>query len=152
MKILNTSSFVLERVKVKPVTNAEWDKLKMSMLHELPLEYENVIVPGNVVTLRKFEDDSIRDWIVLSRDKCGLPLDQRFLDKLFLMRYGEDLSKKYTYMFGWFHFAEREFPWTPWDKVIKIKGTLSDSEIYGVKNENDVKSIYDKYNLLYYKE
>lgn len=32
MKILNTSSFVLERVKVKPITNAEWDKVRKDLM------------------------------------------------------------------------------------------------------------------------
>ena len=53
MKILNTAQFVTERVKIKPVTSAEWDKVqyetKSPMLHELPLEYENLFKEGNLV-------------------------------------------------------------------------------------------------------
>ena len=54
MKVLNANKFVSERLKVKPITNVELDKVKQEMesrttTHELPLEYENIIKEGNIV-------------------------------------------------------------------------------------------------------
>ena len=31
MKILDTKQFISERIKVKPITNAEWDRAKIDM-------------------------------------------------------------------------------------------------------------------------
>jgi len=42
MEILKTKSFVTERVKVKPITNAEWDKIKN-------MSVKNIVNPGDML-------------------------------------------------------------------------------------------------------
>ena len=65
MKILKTDSFISERVKVKPVTNAEWDKVKkdietrnnpFGITEKDPME---IYVDGSSIVLKKFEPNCI---------------------------------------------------------------------------------------------
>lgn len=73
MKILNTNQYISERVKVKPVTNAELDivqkKMKNTILYELPREYANILKEGNVVITRKPRKSSHILNFVISADR-----------------------------------------------------------------------------------
>jgi len=60
MKVLYIDNFVSERVKVKPVTNAEFDQIK-NKLNEKP-----VLVPLDSI---KSVDDLRPGWFVLTNDK-----------------------------------------------------------------------------------
>ena len=73
MKILNTNQYISERVKVKPVTNAELDivqkEMKSTMLYELPREYANLLKEWNVVIIRKPRKSSHLLNFVISADR-----------------------------------------------------------------------------------
>lgn len=43
MQILKTYDYISERVKIKPVTNAEWDKAKKDMIETMSLSDDNTL-------------------------------------------------------------------------------------------------------------
>jgi len=49
MKILNTSHFVLERAKVKPITNAEWEQVKQDISQKALGEDSLPLRQGDIV-------------------------------------------------------------------------------------------------------
>lgn len=49
MKILKTNDFVSERVKVKPITNAEWEQMKQDVSQKALEEDSLPLRQGDVV-------------------------------------------------------------------------------------------------------
>ena len=164
MKILKTDSFVSERIKVKPITNAELDKAQKefenSTLKELPLEYETIFVVGNVLTIKSLENvwdpekpGDIYDYIVVTDDNHIF----RRLNKInspLLVRYKETGPTRISY---WSYyeaaFKPSTFPKSGSNshEIINIKGTIPKEELDSVKDLDYLKKLYDKYHLIYQK-
>lgn len=52
MKILSPSQYISERIKVKPITNAELEQVQKTVGNSV-LTYENILKEGNVVMVRE---------------------------------------------------------------------------------------------------
>jgi len=69
MEILNTSQFISERMKVMPINNDEFDKVKEFGVDEMIKiekiknpKYEDILVPGNVVVTKEKKDNIYICW------------------------------------------------------------------------------------------
>jgi len=120
----------------------------------LPLIYDNIFIPGNVVTIEDSDENTIRDYIVISEDVCNFSFSTDFGNsKFILLRYTECNPSKYAY---WTNIKQTikasRFPvflTYPENKIINIKGTIPESEIESIRTTNDLKSVFDKYGLRY---
>ena len=153
MKILNIASFVSERIKVKPITNAELDKAQQEIkdhateLYDLPLKYENIFVPGNVLTIKN-DNGTELDWIVVSKDSWFRKISD---DKL-LVRY-HDYGNHFTFWYDFGPVFKPNFPKSviSSEAITKIRGTIPKIIFQNMKSIDDLKQIYDKYDLIYTK-
>lgn len=123
-------------------------------LMNLPVECENILVPGNVVTIKDGERKTTWDYIVLLKRSCKLleKLDFVF-SKYILLRCKRSNSYGYSYWADVENtFIGPKFPVSerfPQLNIINIKGTIPESEIRSIKTADDLKRIFDVYNLTY---
>jgi len=74
MRILKTDNYVSERVKVKPVTNIEWDKLKCTIPTEIPM--------SNITSV----DDLKEGWLVVTggeENEVRVAIQHRYANCIF---------------------------------------------------------------------
>lgn len=158
MKILSTDSFIAERVKAKPITNAEWDKIRKEVLVKLPLKYENILTLGNVLTIKTTEhttdsnEVSETDYIVTLKEYAPVKIPKDVKEVLVSYKlYGDHIS----YWVDFFDEFKQTFPKLDIFNVCEfevtnIRGTLPDYILHNMKDINYLKHVYDKYHLAYY--
>ena len=159
MKIFDADALVSERIKVQPVTNAEFERMQKDMstdLLDLPLEYHNILVPGNVLSIEKSVEKyphRTTDYIVISADNWPYALHDSISLVLveYDLRYHNPIRK-------WTNFEndfKDNFPRYNVEyfyyKIINIRGTIPEREFIGMKDADDLKKIYEKHNLAYHK-
>jgi len=160
MKILDIDSFIVERMRFRPVTNAEWDKIRKETLAVLPLKYENILVPGNVLTIEINEKCNL-DYIVIPIDDIN-PFFNKKEHELYddlgisniLVNYNLGNNIKPVEYFARYESSfMSDFPnanrnWYDY-KIIKIRGTIKEDDFHNMKAIDDLKKIYVKYHLTY---
>jgi len=145
-------------MKFRPVTNVEWDKIKREIEHQtlpdLPLSYDNILVSGNILTIETIMDihslNFSNDYIVIEQKDWWYRLHNSVFRVL--VRYCEYSPTNMSYWTGYEQaFKGSQFPTTNENKyrITRIRGTLSKQELHDIKNVDDLKRIYDKYNLTY---
>lgn len=76
MKILRTYDFVSEHVKVKPITNAEWEDIKKEHIHSYNKKYEitnkTIEYDGHILhQIKALEDIQISERITINAGSFG---------------------------------------------------------------------------------
>lgn len=124
--------------------------LKEALVHkhmdantDLPLKYENILVPGNVVTIEY--KNTIIDHIVITRTSC------KYFDKniegnknniILIDMYGDYWND--------FSFNEKKFPYigsTNQAKIIGIRKVIPIYEIRTIESKKDIEKLFQKYRL-----
>jgi len=148
MKILDTSQFVSERMKIRPVTNAEFDKAKENAKHTtmenirdsetiIKPTYEDICQEGNVVFV--YDGNNIRSFVVM-HDKEDSSISLTGFSAHLNTRYGSIRRREY-----WI--AERfknDFPYYYSAKIVAVyKANINTEDI---KTDDDLKNVLKPYD------
>jgi len=158
MKIFDIDSFIAERMKFRPVTNVEWDKIRKETLVELPVKYENILTLGNVLTIKKTykhkersNENSETDYIVTLKEYAPVEIARDAKQVLVSYRLNGN-TNQITYWVDFFDNFKPAFP--KLDilgvcefEVTNIRGTLPDYILRKMKDINYMKRVYDEYHL-----
>lgn len=148
MKILKTDSFVSERVKVKPITNAEWQQVKdeITGFRKIDNPTFDDIIEGNVVCC----DYNQNNYAYIVFDYMKLPA---FIEsdaptyykpngQMLLVRHnkfggGRPLSYRSSYNF------KEKFPYSRLDNTKITDIYDAKIKIADIQNINNFKQVYD---------
>jgi len=148
MKILDTSQFVSERMKIRPVTNAEFDKAKENAKHTtmenirdsetiIKPTYEDICQEGNVVFV--YDGNNTRSYVVM-HDKEDSSISLTGFSAHLNTRYGSIRRREY-----WI--AERfknDFPYYYSAKIVAVyKANINTEDI---KTDDDLKNVLKPYD------
>ena len=136
MKILKTDSFVSERIKVQPVTNAELDKIKDEYGRYTPIEnmtYDDICQEGNVVFV--YDGTDIKPYLVKQYDGA-----------MCLNGVGKDEDPIYR-KFWYSKEFKNKFPYYCHSKIIKVFKANIDTTL--IENAADLeKALRPYYDIL----
>jgi len=157
MKILRTNQFIAERVKVKPITNAEWEKKKLDIAKPREIDINSVDISvfdefGYVLETRKNidyitigignEPDYIKEYrqVTNVNDRMAITYSKfKHLGKHWFSLF----QKEYHYKFPEFDIIA-----TKTYDIIKIY-KLDFLKPEHIKTIDDLKNIFEKYKLKY---
>lgn len=147
MNIFNTNQYINERVKIKPITNAELDKVKqdienMNKLIEIdnPV-FDDICTSGNVVEIVGGTDGT-HHGIVIPPNVAKRFFDSYRSEPIILTAHNETSASYWTT--SWF---KTEFP-LAYNAVTKIEKVYSTNiDVNKLKDPHDVWEIYKRFNL-----
>lgn len=128
-------------------------------LGNLPLKYENLFIPGNVITVRDTHvTPECSDYIVISQEFCNFgPLSGNHYafknEKYILVAYNDD--KRFC-RYSFWHDLEKTFPKShfpiskefPNVRIAGIRGRIPQEELKRITDIDSLKDIYKKYKLV----
>jgi len=122
----------------------------------LPLEYDNLLTVGNVITIYNEDDHKESDYIVFTKDTCNIHeivAARKYIfkdDDYILLGYTTPNNYLYWRNITNIMFDRKRFPVSNEFKNVKVtnmRGTIPLSEIKNVVTVRDLGIIFEKYKL-----
>ncbi len=155
MEILNTSQFISERMKIMPISNDEFERVKGFDIEGFELvmqkiknpKYEDILVPGNVVLTDEFKDNIYICWGKYnSKDNRDI-IDLWFTsDEIYVMVCRTDGKELYNYLLCK-HYSDR-FPKCDLGYAYNIKSVYKTNiNLSNIKSEEEFLDLFDKIKI-----
>jgi len=139
MKILNTSQFIIEWVKVKPVTNAEWENFRK----ETTFKYESLLKEGNIVDIK--ETNSTATQVVRHIVMTKETYNKIFPDEPSIDEYDYILCEWDDHIYYGSIYFRLYFPFHSNGDTKIIKIIDAGINLKNINTKDDLDKIFDKY-------